>query len=165
MRILALMTGLTLITGCWIEGRVRAQAPDAAYATSQPTSAASGPLASENVPDSPSGAVELGKKAAAQLRAKQWFAMSASIIWLLMFVFKTLRKTVPLMQRIPKRVLWIIVPCLSIAAMVLAKLEGDLSWDGALAVLLSGPAVAFSNDLVKRGLLGREPTTAVNSGV
>ena len=144
---------------------MRAQVPDAAYAASQPAAPASGPGLSKNVPESPSGAVELGKKAAAQFRAKQWFALCASIIWLLMFGFKTLRKTVPVMRRIPKRVLWIIVPLLSIAAMVVAKLQGDLSWDGALAVLLSGPAVAFGNDLVKRGLLGWEPTSAVNSGV
>jgi hypothetical protein len=90
--------------------------------------------------------------------AEQWFSFSAGAIWLFMSLFKLGRKRLKFMQRIPKRVLWILVPLLSVVAMVLGKLQADLSWNAAIATLLSGPAAAFLNDLVKRGLLGKSPS-------
>jgi hypothetical protein len=125
--------------------------------TSQPAANADGP-ADPSVATDTGGAMDQGKQILADAKAKQWFAMSAGIIWLLMFLFKTARKKLTFMQGIPKRVLWIILPLLSVAAMLLAKFQGDLSWAAALSVLTSGPAVAFLNDFVKRGVLNKEPT-------
>jgi hypothetical protein len=110
------------------------------------------------VPKDAGEALDTGKGVVADAKAKQWFAMSAGIIWLLMFLFKTGRKKLDFMKGIPKRVLWIVLPLLSVAAMLLAKFQGDLSWSAAVGVLTSGPAVAFLNDFVKRGLLNKEPT-------
>lgn len=111
-----------------------------------------------NVPKDAGEALDKGKQVVADAKAKQWFAMSAGIIWLLMFLFKTMRKKIDAMKNIPKRVLWIVLPLLSVAAMLLAKFQGDLSWGAAVGVLTSGPAVAFLNDFVKRGLLNKEPS-------
>jgi len=112
----------------------------------------------DEVADDFAGALDSAKGAVEQLRAKQWFAFSVTVIWLLMFLFKTARKSFDFMKGIPKRVLWILVPLLSIAAMILAKLQADLSWGAAVEVLLSGPVAAFANDLVKRGILDRDPS-------
>ncbi len=112
------------------------------------------------VPGDVNAAIDAGKQLVEQGKAKQWFAMSAGVIWLLMFGFKIVRKK--WFPNIPKRVLWIIVPVLSVAAMVLAMLQADLSWGAALTVLASGPSVAFLNDLIKRGIMGQEPTAPVN---
>lgn len=103
-------------------------------------------------------ALASAKDAVEQASAKKWLGFSAVVIWLLMFVFKTARKSFDFMKGIPKRVLWILVPLLSIAAMLLAKLQADLSWGAAVEVLLSGPVAAFANDLVKRGILDRDPS-------
>lgn len=111
-----------------------------------------------NVPETGEEALEGGKQLVDLAKTKQWFALSAGVIWLLMFAFKWARKNVSLLKRIPKRALWITLPILSVIAMLLAKLQGDLTWTAALGVLLSGPSVAFLNDLVKRGILNQEPS-------
>lgn len=134
-----------------------------AGATAQP-SAAGEPALPPGAPKDGTEAVDAAKKVIEMGKAKQWFGMSAGIIGLLMFLFKRARKSIGFMQRVPKRVLWILVPVLSVAAMVLAKLQADLSWGAALTVLFSGPSVAFLNDLIKRGIAGKEPSTSVNSG-
>ncbi len=129
---------------------------------SQPTG--DEPTEPKEVPKDAGEAMDAVKQVVELGKAKQWFAMSAGIIWLLMFVFKLGRKKLEFMKKIPKRALWIIVPVLSVAAMVLSKLQADLSWGAAIAVLFSGPSVAFLNDFVKRGLLGKEPSSPVNGG-
>lgn len=130
-------------------------------AASQPTDE---PVMPPEVPKDGSAAIDAAKSLIDQAKAKQWFAFSAGGIWLLMFLFKLGRKNLEFMKKIPKRALWIIVPLLSVAAMVLSKFQADLSWSAAVAVLASGPSVAFLNDLVKRGLLGKEPSSPVNGG-
>lgn len=132
--------------------------PDAT-ATSQPTSEPSMP---NEVPKDVAGAVDKGKEAISLAKEGKWFSFSAGVIWLLMFVFKLLRKNVEAMKNIPKRVLWIIVPILSVIAMLLAKFQGDLSWSTAWIVLTSGPVMALLNDFVKRGVLGKEPVSPVS---
>ena len=127
---------------------------DAAVATSEPFD--------PNIPKSASDALDKGKEALSLAKEKQWFAFSAGVIWLLMSLFKIARKNVWFMKEIPKRVLWIILPLLSISAMLLAKFQGDLSWGAAVGVMTSGPAVAFLNDFVKRGLLNKEPSSMKN---
>jgi len=127
---------------------------DARVPASQPAAEPTDP----NVPKDSGAAVEKGKEAIELAKAKKWFAFSAAVIWLLMFLFKLGRKTIGFMKSIPKRVLWIVLPLLSVAAMLLARFQGDLSWSAAVGVLTSGPAVAFLNDFVKRGLLNKEPS-------
>jgi len=134
----------------------KVEAPKTEAAASQPTE----PTDPKEVPKDASAAIDAAKQLVEQAKAKQWFAMSAGAIWLLMFGFKVVRKK--WLTNLPKRVLWIAVPVLSIAAMLLSKLQADLSWGAALTVLASGPSVAFLNDLVKRGIMGKEPTTKVN---
>lgn len=114
------------------------------------------------VPADGAEAFDAAKGLVENVKAKEWFAFSAGIIWLIMFLLKVGRKSVGFMKKMPKRVLWIVVPILSIVAMVLAKLQGDLSWGAAVGVLFSGPSAAFFNDFVKRGVLGKEPSSGVN---
>lgn len=139
-----------------VEATKKAEPMKKEVAASQPTE----PTDPPEVPGSVAEAIDAGKKLVEQGKAKQWFAMSAGAIWLLMFGFKLVRKK--FFPGMAKRVLWIIVPALSVAAMVLAKLQADLSWGAALTVLASGPSVAFLNDLIKRGIMGKEPTAPVN---
>lgn len=116
-------------------------------------------LMPSDVPADTKAAVNLGKQAIEHAKAKQWFAFSAGMIWILMFIFKFFRKRIPMMQRINKRWLYIIVCLLSVIAMLLTKFQTDLSWGAAITVLFSGPSVAYANDLLKRGILGKEPSS------
>ena len=104
-------------------------------------------------------AVKMGQEAISMTKAGNWFGFSSLAIWILMFLLKVFG----LFQKIGKRWAYIIVPVLSVAAMLLAKFAGDLSWTAALAVLTSGPVAALANDFVKRGVLGKEPKTPVKS--
>jgi hypothetical protein len=113
---------------------------------------------SKKVPSTTTEAIDSGKEMIGFAKEKKWFAFSAGAIWLLMFLFKLGRKKLDFMKGIPKRALWIAVPILSVAAMLLSKFQADLSWGAAFTVLSSGPSVAFLNDLLKRGLLGKEPS-------
>lgn len=135
-----------------------AAAPKAAEPKKVADTAAGEPTMPDSVPTDASGAIDAGKKVIEDAKAKKWFAMAAGIIGLLMFGFKTARKKIDAMARIPKRVLWIVVPVLSVAMMLLAKFQDDLSWAAASQVLFSGPSVAFLNDLIKRGVMGKEPS-------
>jgi hypothetical protein len=109
----------------------------------------------EQAPKDASEAIDKGKEIIAFAQAKNWWGMSAAIIWLLMFIMKISG----LFKKIGKRWAYIIVPSLSIAAMLLSKFAGDLSWSAAIYVLTSGPSAALLNDFVKRGLLNKEPET------
>jgi hypothetical protein len=133
---------------------------DAKAAATQPAE----PTEPAEVPKTGKEALEKGKELIELVKAKKWFAFSAGAIWIFMFLLKVGRKTLGFMKKIPKRALWIIVCLLSVAAMVLAKLQADLSWGAAVGVLFSGPSVAFLNDLVKRGLLGKEPSPMNGEG-
>lgn len=90
-------------------------------------------------------------------KAKNWWGLSAVIIFVLMFLLKMFG----LFKKIGKRWGYIVVGVLSMAAMLLAKFSGDLSWGAAIAVLTSGPFMAYASDLVKRGIMGKEHVTPV----
>ena len=109
----------------------------------------------DQAPKDASEAIDKGKEIIAFAQAKNWWGMSAAIIWLLMFIMKL----AGLFKKIGKRWAYIIVPVLSIAAMLLSKFAGDLSWSAAVYVLTSGPSAALINDFVKRGILNKEPET------
>ena len=111
------------------------------------------------VPKDASGAIDLAKDTFNAGKAKNWWLMSAGIIWLLMFVMKI----AGLFKKIGKRWAYISVGVLSMAAMLLAKFGGGASWEAAVALMTSGPFMAFANDFIKRGILGKEPTTPIKS--
>jgi hypothetical protein len=139
-------------------GTATKAAPAKAAAEAPVTKAPAEPTEPKEVPDDASAAIDAGKQMVEDAKAKKWFAFSAGGIWILMFLFKAGRKNINAMKKIPKRALWIAVPLLSVAAMVLAKLQSDLSWGAAVQVLFSGPSVAFLNDLLKRGIAGKTPS-------
>lgn len=144
------------------DSAVEAGQPDSRVVVLDPINVAIDPTFPEEVPESGGAAFDKGKQLVELAKAKEWFALSAGIIWLIMFLLKQGRKHIGFMKKMPKRALWIVVPVLSIVAMILTKLQAGLSWGAAVAVLFSGPSVAFMNDFVKRGVMGKEPTTAVN---
>lgn len=111
------------------------------------------------VPDSPEEAMQMAQKGVEYAKAKNWWGLSAIVIFVSMFVMKT----AGLFKKIGKRWAYIIVPSLSLIAMVLAKFAGGLSWAAAAAVLTSGPAMAVLNDLVKRGFMGKDPATPMKA--
>lgn len=110
-----------------------------------------------DVPGSPEAALEMAQKGVEYAKAKNWWGLSAVVIFIAMFVMKI----TGLFKKIGKRWAYVVVPVLSLIAMVLAKFAGGLSWSAAVAVLTSGPAMAVINDFVKRGVMGKEPTTPV----
>jgi hypothetical protein len=122
--------------------------------TTRPTA---GPTLPDDVPADAAEAVELAKKGYSYAKAKNWWAMCAVIIWVIMFVLKMFK----LFKKMGKRWAYITVGALSMAAMLLAKFGAGVSWEAAVAVFTSGPFMAFANDFVKRGLLGKEPETPV----
>lgn len=109
------------------------------------------------VPSDLGEAAKLTKDTFKAGKAGNWWLMSAGIIWLLMFG----AKLTGLFKRMGKRWAYITVGVLSVAAALLAKFGGGVSWEAAFAVLTSGPVMAFANDLWKRGILGKEPETKV----
>jgi hypothetical protein len=70
-------------------------------------------------------------------------------------------KSFGLFKKIGKRWSYLLVPLLSVAAMLLSKFAGGLSWETAFLTLTSGPVAALLNDFIKRGVLGKEHTTKV----
>jgi len=112
------------------------------------------------VPADASKAIDLAKDTFNAGKAKNWWLMSAGIIWLLMFGMKIAK----LFKKMGKRWAYLTVGIMSMAAMLAAKFGGGVSWEAAIAVLTSGPFMAFANDFVKRGILGKEPTTPINGG-
>lgn len=112
----------------------------------------------EGVPQDMDEALEAAKTGVEFAKAKNWWGLSAICIFVLMFILKL----VGVFKKIGKRWAYILVPVLSLAAMLLSKFAGDLSWGAAIAVLTSGPAMAMLSDFIKRGILGKEHTTFVN---
>lgn len=150
--------GLLLASGAYAAPDAGTKTDAKVMATTGAASQPAEPAMPKEVAKDAGQAIDQGKGLIEFAKAKQWFAFSAGAIWLLMFLFKLGRTYVGFMQKIPKRVLWIVVPVLSVVAMLLAKFQGDLSWGAAIAVLTSGPSAAFLNDFVKRGLLNQEPS-------
>ena len=142
-----------------VAGPAEAKGPAA-----EPAKELAEPTYPKEVPDTLGGAVTQGSDLVEKAKTKQWFAFSAGIIWLIMFLVKWGRKNLAFMQAIPKRALWVILPVLSIAALVLAKFQGDLSWASAIDVGTSGPLMAYLNDFFKRGVMGKEPSSTVREG-
>lgn len=154
--VLAVLLAIPVIAGSTDAGPVT-DVGKVTATTKQPVKAATDePQEPKAVPKDTGEAWDKGKGLIELAKAKKWFAFSAAIIFILMFLFKLGRKKLGFMQQIPKRVLWIILPLLSIAAMLLSKFQGDLSWTAAMAVLFSGPGAAFLNDFIKRGILNKE---------
>lgn len=106
------------------------------------------------VPSDASAAIDLAKNTFRAGATKSWWLMSAGIIWLLMFILKLVK----LFKKMGKRWAYITVGFLSMAAMLLAKFGGGVSWEAAIAVLTSGPFMAFANDFIKRGILNKTPS-------
>jgi hypothetical protein len=111
----------------------------------------------EGAPQNLEEAMESAKEGIAFAKAKNWWGMSAVVIFILMFVLKA----VGVFKKVGKRWAYVIVPGLSVVAMLLAKFAGGVSWGAAVTVLTSGPAMAALTDLVKRGVLGKEHSTPV----
>lgn len=106
-------------------------------------------------PTTPEQAFELAKQAVEAGKAKNWFGLSAAAIFILMFLLKLTK----LYDKVGKRWAYIILPALGVAAMLLTRFAGGLSWNAAWVVLTSAPAVGLLSDIVKRGIMGKEPTT------
>lgn len=113
----------------------------------------------EGAPDSPEEALQMAQKGVEYAKAKNWWGLSALIIFISMFVMKS----AGLFKKIGKRWAYILVPSLSVIAMVFAKFAGDISWSAAAAVLTSGPVMAALSDLIKRGIIGKDPTTPMKA--
>lgn len=114
----------------------------------------------DGAPKDAAEAVEMAQQGIEFAKAKNWWGMSAIAIFILMFILKV----AGVFKKVGKRWAYILVPVLSLAAMLLTKFAGGLSWGAAIAVLTSGPAMAALSDLVKRGVLGKEHKTPVNGG-
>ena len=106
-------------------------------------------------PTTPEQTFDLAKQAVEMGKAKNWFGLSSAVIFILMFVLKLTK----LFEKIGKRWAYIILTGMGVAAMLLARFTSDLSWSAAWVVLTSAPAVGLLSDLVKRGIMGKEPTT------
>jgi len=106
-------------------------------------------------PQTPAEALESAKKGVEYAKARNWFGMSSIAILVLVFILKW----AGLFKKIGKRWIYIIVPALGVAAMLLSAFAGGVSWGTAWLVLTSAPCAALFSDLVKRGVLGQEPET------
>jgi hypothetical protein len=126
----------------------------AATPASQPAAA---PTPSE--PQTTAEAVASAKLGLEYVKARNWLGASSIAIWLAIFALKLTK----VFERIGKRWLYIILPVLGIAAMLLSALAGGVSWEAAWMVLGSAPVAALASDFVKRGVLAQEPTTPINA--
>jgi hypothetical protein len=127
-----------------------------APAASQPATV----VATPQVPGEPqtaAQAVESAKQGIEYAKAKNWWGLSSIVIFLIMFGLNATK----LFDKIGKRWAYIILPVLGVAAMLLAKFAGDLSWGAAIAVLTSAPCMGLAWDFVKRGILAQEVTTTM----
>lgn len=160
------------------DAKVAATAPAAKAVVAPPPKAAPAPAASQPVapkaasaaapvdlpapvPGEPTSAEEAIKDAAqvvAHAKARDWFSFSALIIFLVMFSLKALG----LFTKIGKRWAYLILPVLGVAAMLLAKFAGGVSWAAAWVVLTSAPVAGLINDFFKRGVMGKDPETPLN---
>jgi len=100
-------------------------------------------------------AVEAAKQGIEFAKAKNWWGLSSIVIFILMFILNAVK----LFDKIGKRWAYIILPVLGVAAMLLAKFAGNLSWGAAITVLTSAPCMGLAWDFVKRGILAQEATT------
>jgi hypothetical protein len=138
-------------------------APAVAPANAAPAPAAPAPVAkavaaSQPViaePKTASEAVDTAKQGFDFAKARNWFGLSACAIFILMFVLNAIK----VFDKIGKRWAYIILPVLGVAAMLLSRFAGGLSWEAAIAVLTSAPVTGLLWDFVKRGILAQEPTT------
>jgi len=96
-------------------------------------------------------ALEAGKKAVDFAKAKNWLGFSALAILVLVWILKSVvGKFID-----SKRWLYITVPLLGVAAMLLSAFAGGVSWENAWLVLSSAPVAALASDFVKRGILNK----------
>lgn len=133
-----------------------APAPAAPKAAAAP---ASQPVVPTAPPTTAGEAIEQVQTGVAFVKARNWFGMSAVIIFLIMFGLKF----TDLYNKMGKRWSYVISAALSVTAMLLAKFAGGVSWEAAWVVLTSGPAMGALSDLVKRGILAKEPETPIKA--
>lgn len=119
----------------------------------QPITAASQPVIAE--PKTVSEAVDTAKQGYEFVKTRNWFGLSACAIFIIMFILNAIK----LFDKIGKRFAYIILPVLGVAAMLLSKFAGGLSWEAAVTVLTSAPCTGLLWDFFKRGILAQEPTT------
>lgn len=141
---------------------VKPATPAPAAAAPVPTAPkAAAPASQPVVPTAPpttaGEAIEQVQTGIAFVKARNWWGVSAIAIFLIMFGLKF----TTLYDKMGKRAAYIISAVLSVAAMLLARFAGGVSWEAAWVVLTSGPAMGALSDLVKRGILGREPETPI----
>ena len=108
-------------------------------------------------PQTPAAALESARQGLEFAKAKNWWGLSSIIILVLVWVLKLTK----VFEKIGRRWLYILVPGLGVIAMLLAALAGGVSWGAAWLVLTSAPCAALLSDLVKRGILGQEPTNPI----
>lgn len=119
-------------------------------ATSQP---ASQPVIAE--PKTAVEAIDTAKQGVEFAKTRNWFGLSACAIFIIMFILNAVK----LFDKIGKRWAYIILPVLGVAAMLLSRFAGGLSWEAAIAVLTSAPCTGLLWDFVKRGILAKEAET------
>jgi hypothetical protein len=113
------------------------------------------------VPGEPKDAGEAlaaAQKAVEYVKVRNWFGLSSICILILIWVLKA----AGLFTRIGKRWLYVILPVLGVASMLLAKFTDGLSWESALVVFTSAPSMGLLSDFIKRGVLGKEYDTPIN---
>lgn len=108
-----------------------------------------------SAPTTVTGAIDTAKQGVEFAKTRNWFGLSACVIFIVMFVLNAVK----LFDKIGKRWAYIILPVLGVAAMLLSKFAGGLSWEAAIAVLTSAPCTGLLWDFVKRGILAQEPST------
>lgn len=114
-------------------------------------------------PKNASEALSTGKVAIDQVKSKQYWDFSFSVVLLLMFVWKFVITKWNMKDKIGKRWSYIVLAVLSFAAFFLSKFVGNVSWETALSILTSSASMGFLVDFIKRGVLGVEVTTKINS--
>jgi len=99
-------------------------------------------------PQSPTEAVSAVKGAVAAAQQGQWWYCSAAAVFVLMFILK-------MAGLLAKMGRWkhVIVPVLSVAAMLLARFQGGVSWEAAIAVLTSAASTAALEEAWSHGIL------------
>lgn len=138
-----------------------AKAAPAAAAPATAPAVAKAALAVTNAPASApttaTEAIDTAKQGFDFAKARNWFGMSACIIFLVMFGLNALK----VFDKIGKRWAYIILPVLGVAAALCTRFIGGASWEGAISVFTSAPVTGLLWDFVKRGILAKEPTTAM----
>jgi len=129
----------------------------AAGTTAAPTASASDVV----VPGEPKDAGEAfaaAQKAVEYAKVRNWFGLSSICILILIWVLKA----AGLFARIGKRWLYVLLPVLGVASMLLAKFIDGVSWENAWLVATSAPSMGLLSDFIKRGILGKEYDTPIN---